>query len=167
MSKSPVDKANGFTPSQRRWILARDNHMCQFHYVGEDGRWHRCGVTEGLQIHHVVPRGYASMHYPINFPLNGPNNGITLCSFHHIGKGSVHPDTYEASLVYRSGDKQAYVKMMEERRSLNRRGIPYWNTMWDHMFHRILQKLNVAFLRNNPYPDSPKYGRTGRVREGD
>lgn len=159
-----MEKANGFTQAQRQWFLARDGNRCQFHSVGPDGKWHRCKATSGLQIHHLIPRGWASRHYPHGFPLNGPANGLCLCEFHHIGKGSVHHDAYEAKLAYAAGDKQAFQKMMDVRYDLNARGIPYWNTQWDMMFNRIIQKANVSFLRRNPYPDKGKYGRTGRVK---
>lgn len=76
-----MDKAIGFTPKQRQWALNRDGNQCSmFMYI--DGKWVRCKNTQHLQVHHIVPRGYASKHYPKHFPLNGPNNCITLCREH-------------------------------------------------------------------------------------
>lgn len=159
------EKANGFTKAQRQFFLDADGYRCQFHYVGDDGKWHRCRNTTELQIHHVVPRGFASMHYPQDFPINGPCQGITLCAMHHcLSPDSVHPDTFVAHNAYREGDKDAYKKMMEKRYELNRQGIPYWNTRYDLMFVRIIQKRNVAYLRTHIYPDKGKYGRTGRTK---
>ena len=161
-----LDKATGFTKAQRQWFLSADNNQCQFHYIGSDGRWHRCKNTTRLQVHHIVPRGWASMHYPKDFPLNGPNQGITLCEFCHVGNpDSVHPDTLDAQEAYRNGDKDAFKKMMDKRYELNRQGIPYWNTKYDLMFVRIVQKRNVAYLRNHPYPDKGKYGKIGRTKD--
>lgn len=159
-----MEKANGFTDAQRKWLLLRAGNQCQFLSVGSDGKWHRCPSKVNLQCHHIVPRGWASKHYPKDFPLNGPMNGIVLCDYHHIGKDSVHPDTYEAHMAYRAGDRDAFKKMMEKRYELNAKGIPYWNTQWDMSFHRIVQKENVSFLRTHPYPDRGKYGRTGRAK---
>lgn len=157
-----MEKVQGFSEIQRQWFLLRDG-QCQFHYV-LNGKWVRCPIKAKLQIHHVIPRGWANMHYPKDFPLNGASNGIALCEHHHIGKGSVHPDTYEAWCAYHMGNKNAYHEMMEKRYELNSKGIPYWDTQWDFMFARIIQKLNVSFLRTHPYPHSGKYGNTGRAK---
>lgn len=103
---------------------------------------------------------------PITFPVNGSMNGITLCKYHHVGKCSVHPDTYEALLQYRKGDKQAYVKMMENRKRLNEEGTPYWNTNFDWMFNRLVRKKTLPFIRKNPYPVNGNRGNTGRINDG-
>lgn len=99
--------------------------------------------------------------------MNGAYNGITLCEFHHVGnENAIHPDTFEALLAYRAGDKKAFEKMMEKRAELCKKGIPYWNSDHDLMFVRIVQKANVSYLRKNPYPDKGKYGKTGRTKCG-
>lgn len=158
-----MEKAKGFSDAQRRWFLARDQR-CQFHYV-LDGHWVRCNNTEHLEIHHIVPRGYASRHYPEDFPLNGAYNGIVLCKLHHtMSPTGVHPDTFKAHNDYVNGNKNAYNEMVQKRYELNKKGIPYWNTQYDLQFVRIVEKANVSFLRTHPYPDKGKYGKTGRAK---
>jgi hypothetical protein len=100
---------------------------------------------------------------PYDFPVNGCRNGITLCRYHHVGKGSIHQDTYEALVAYQGGDEEAFEEMMANRKALNEQGIPYWNTQWDWMFNRLVQKNNLAFLRSNPYPANGNRGNTGRL----
>lgn len=163
-----MDKAVGFTDKQRAWFLERDNYQCMMHTVVQ-GRWTRCKNTKLLQVHHITPRGHSSMHYPKNFPVNGAYNGIVLCAAHHIALGvtgetiyCIHPDTEIARIAFKNGDKNAYKTMMEKREELNKLGLPYWNTMWDLMFKRLIQKRNVSFLRNHKYPGHKKYGSNGR-----
>lgn len=156
-----MEEVVGFSPKQREWFLERDGHRCQHrHFNGL--KWVQCPVTTGLQVHHIIPRGWAIMHLPPSFPINGANNGITLCAFHHVGKSSVHNDTFVAQEAYRQGDKEAYSKMRQRRKELNLQGVPYWNPQWDWMFNRIVKKLNVSFLRKNPYPQNGKRGLNGR-----
>jgi hypothetical protein len=170
------EKVRGATPAQRMWILRRDGMRCCMHYV-EGGRWVRCPNTASLQAHHIVPRGRASLHYPNTFPVNGPENLITLCAMHHIGDGLpnthdlqyvVHPDNVYARLLFghqrRSGRRgvNPYELMMKQRETLNRQGIPYWNTAYDLMFARWVQNHNIGYLRGHPYPDQGKWGSRGR-----
>lgn len=161
----------GFTNNQRAWILKRDQNRCQFHRnVG--GVWVRCRNRKNLQVHHIIPRGWAARHLPNHFPINGPNNGITLCDAHHVGDVDyydedfvVHPDTTVAKQSYRQGNKQAYKEMMDNRKKLNESGMPYWNTRWDWMFTRIARKQTSKYLRQNPddkYPTNGRRGNTGR-----
>lgn len=163
-----ADKAVGFTPKQRRWFLERDNHQCMFWFF-RGGKWVRCPRKSNLQIHHLTPRGYASLHYPVTFELNGASNGLSLCPMHHVATNYtgdpifvVHPDTEVARIAYIGGDKDAYKKMMDARRKLNEAGLPYWNTTWDHMFHRLVEKANARYLPGHPYPGHRKYGTRGR-----
>lgn len=163
-----MDKATGFTDKQRQWFLDRDGHQCSMHlYI--NGKWTRCKNTSYLQVHHLIPRGFASLHYPKDFPVNGYDNGIVLCRGHHISFGYtgdpvyvIHPDTEGARIAYAQGDKLAYEKMMKARSSLNDRGILYHNTLWDSMFIRIVMKANALFLPQNPYPLHGKFGMCGR-----
>lgn len=160
-----MEKVKGFSDAQRRWIIQRDESQCQFHYVGSDGKWHRCHNKAKLQVHHIVARGFASLHYPTDFPVNGAYNGICLCELHHImSPQSVHPDAFIAHNEYVAGNKNAFNEMMQKRYELNKKGIPYWNTQYDLQFVRIVEKANVSFLRTHPYPDKGKYGKTGRAK---
>lgn len=157
-----MEEVVGFSPKQREWFLERDGHRCQHrHFNGF--KWVQCQVTSGLQVHHIIPRGWARNHLPKTFPVNGANNGITLCEFHHVGKGSVHHDTFLARQAYQEGNKNAYNEMSARRKELNEKGEPYWNTRWDWMFNRVVKKKNVSFLRKHPYPQNGKRGLNGRA----
>ena len=167
----------GFTKKQRGWILDRDDHRCQFRYKGKDGKWRRCTNTKHLDVHHIIPRGWAAAHYSKEFAVNGPHNGITLCREHHRGYGVdgfatsifiLHPDVEVARLANRDGDKQAFARMFEHRRKLVQRGVPYWNTRWDSGFIAIVHKETLRYNRKHPdrpYPDNKNRGRTGRVKD--
>lgn len=164
----PKRIAIGFTEAQKRWFRERDGYRCQMHWV-ENGRWVRCKNTD-VQIHHIIPRGWASMHYPVGFPVNGMNNGICICASCHVGKNIgitnpphvIHIDNIIAENAYRKGDKNAYKKMFEQRLRLSEKGIPYWQTQFDMMLMRIVQKENGRFSRVKPYPKHRKYGVNGR-----
>lgn len=167
------NKAIGFTKAQRLWFLERDGHQCMMVRVNSDGKWHRCKNTEHLQVHHVIPRGWASMHYPKRFKINGPGNGITLCRQCHVGYGltgieleqAVHPDTEQARIAYRKGDTDAYHKMMDRRRIMNHNGQPYWVTQYDASFLRLIAKANGRYFKqkgSKTFPKHSKYGCNGR-----
>ncbi len=158
-----MEEVIGFTQNQRQWFLERDGHRCQFRWFN-GLKWVQCGYTDGLEIHHILPRGWAKMHMPKNFQLNGSMNGITLCGHkHHCGAEGVHPDTFRARKEHREGDKEAFKKMMEARRKLNLAGQPYWVTKWDWMFVRIARKSTLKFIRSHPYPANGNRGNTGRI----
>lgn len=162
------DVAKGFTDAQRRWFHERDGHRCQMYWV-ENGVWVRCKNTT-VEVHHLVPRYYASLHYPHSFGINSMNQGVSLCPLHHCGKGLktpsaaivIHRDMIVANLAYQKGDKQAYNKMFKQREWLAQRGKIYWDASWDMMLWRIIQKANGRFARNHPYPQHRKYGLRGR-----
>lgn len=166
--RSPVI-AVGFTDAQRRWFLERDGHRCQMHYV-VNGKWVRCPNTARLQIHHRIPRGWASHLYPHDYPINGAGNGIALCEFHHIARGmtelqlsmAVHQDNFYAQIAYSKGNKNAFREMIDGRRRLMLKGQPYWHTRFDVMFERIIHRENARFIRGKPYPKHRKYGVRGR-----
>lgn len=152
----------GFTQRQREWFLARDGHRCQFRYF--DGKkWVRCKETRNLQVHHIMPRGFARLHMPLNFQLNGSMNGITLCVNHHVGQFGIHPDTFMAKMGYNDGNPNAFKDMMVARASLNKLGQPYWDTRWDWMFARIARKATLRYIRAHPYPANGNRDNTGRL----
>jgi len=157
-----MQEVTGFTDNQRKWFHERDNNRCQFRWFN-GLKWMQCGETKHLQIHHILPRGFAKMHMPKNFQLNGSMNGICLCVNHHVGSNGVHPDTYLAKQSYNNGDKQAFEKMMEARAKLNRAGQVYWNSKWDWQFIRIARKNTLKFIRAHPYPANGNRGNTGRI----
>lgn len=143
-------KVPSFSRKVRESILQRDGYRCQFHtFNPKTGKWARCKRTEHLHVHHVIPRGWASRHLTPDFienELNTRSNLLTLCEEHHIGKNwdgdCVHPDTRTANEKYRAGNKDAYHEMMVKREELNNAGKPYWNTLFDWMFGRLLKRLN-------------------------
>lgn len=154
----------GFTDKQREWIKERDGNRCQmFEYVR--GKWVQCPNRTHLEVHHILPRGWCTLHMPKNFNINGCYNGITLCKAHHVSEIGVHPDTAEALKKYRSGNKNAFHEMMDARRVLNERGIPYWNTTWDWLFNRRVKKNTLRMLVKRRYPTNSKRGNTGRKKE--
>lgn len=157
-----MEEVVGFTKKQREWFIERDKQCQMFFYL--NGKWKQCPNKTNLQVHHIIPRGWSKKHMPVNFPVNGSMNGICLCKSCHVGINGVHPDTYEASLEYRKGDKQAYDKMREKRRTLNNKGIPYWNTQHDWLFNRRVKKNNLRMLKVRSYPMNGNRGNNGRIK---
>lgn len=155
------DEVVGFTQKQRQWFLERDQKCQMFFY--RNGKWEQCPTKSNLQVHHVIPRGWASLHLPKSFPVNGSQNGICLCRSCHVGISGVHPDTYQALQEYRGGNKLAYVEMRTKRKALNGQGIPYWNTNFDWLFQRRIKKLNLKMLNVRPYPTNSRRGNNGRL----
>lgn len=159
------EKPKTFTKRQREWIIRRDVSRCQFHsFVG--GKWVRCPNKTGLQVHHIIPRGWAMFHMPKDFEVNTPLNLLSLCAKHHVGRfsddfriGCVHPDTEQARLEYRKGHKDSYFQMSKLREGLNKEGIPYWNTRWDMQFYRICVKATKIYVSANEDDHYPNRGR--------
>ena len=158
-------KVPGFTLPMRRWAHLRDGHRCSF-FTFKNGIWNQCGNTKGLDVHHLVPRGYYSQHFRRDWDLNGPDNCLTLCSEHHRGFNTsipdrlvIHPDTRVALREYRKGDKGAFKKMMDVRYELCRNGETYWNTTHDLVLKHLVMRRNLVFLAENPYPyrKNPNY----------
>lgn len=164
----PKKIAIGFTEAQKRWFRERDGYRCQMHWV-ENGKWVQCKNTV-LEVHHLVPRFFASLHYPAHFGINSMNQGVCLCPLHHVGKGLqtvnaaivIHRDNIVAQLAYQKGDKDAYKKMFKQREWLAERGKIYWDSSWDMMLWRIIQKANGSFAQKHPYPKHRKFGLRGR-----
>lgn len=167
-------KVVGATAKQRSWVLARDNGRCQFR-IYNNGRWTPCTMKyKALHVHHIVPRGWYAYHFGFNkawddpHNVNGPFNLITLCDLHHVGYNQpigyehcVHPDNIIALQSYRKGDKDAYKKMLEKRKVLTEKGIPYWITGWDWAFKRIVDNITPAFLYKHPFPNNRNCGTQG------
>lgn len=158
-----IQEVVGFTDNQRKWFHQRDGGRCQFRWFN-GLRWVQCSERVHLEVHHRIPRGWAMMHMPKNFSLNGSMNGIVLCQNHHRGQKSVHPDTFLAQKKYNGGNKKAFDEMMQERAKLNQRGQPYWVTRWDWMFERVIRKNTLKFIRAHPYPVNGNRGNTGRIQ---
>lgn len=164
-----MEEVAGFTEKQRKWFLGRDGNRCMFRWKGANGQWVRCKHTDHLQIHHIVPRGWARENLGLDFEVNSPYNGITLCRLHHVGwlmganfADCVHTDNEIARLSFGKGNKQAYHEMHNTRVSLCKTGTPYWNTKFDWMFAGMAKKQTNAF--NKPYPENGNRSMNGRIR---
>lgn len=168
----------GFTQGQRNWLLRRSGNRCEFHqFNSKTGKWLRCKNTRDLQAHHLIPRGWAMEHLPHwtsekgTDRLNSNDNGIILCSRHHIGKGVlkgdiyvIHPDNQDALEKYRSGNTHAFSDMMETRKEKNKNGVPYWNTLWDSTMRLIIQRRNLMYLKKYPRDIYPRYRKSNNGR---
>jgi len=162
-------KVPGFSKKQRSWVLERDHYRCSMMiYDHGSSLWSRCPTTTDLQVHHVIPRGWFTKHIlPLksNWDVNGPDNGITLCSTHHIGKQAeksqsiyiIHPDTEVARLAYSQGDYASFEEMVRNRTVLNENGIPYWNTRWDWLFVRLMKMRNERHDIEYPFAKNRWY----------
>jgi len=77
------------TKKQRDWIKNRRNDgRCQ-HMWKEDGKWKQCphnAETCELHAHHIVSQRFSAANFTEGFDGDGPENIITLCCEHHIGK---------------------------------------------------------------------------------
>lgn len=118
-----------FTPHERLAIRERDNNECQ-----GCGIWAHCNRDEPernhkrLEVHHIMPQGY-SKKFGINPDTS--TNAITLCKEMHTGHvDSIHPDTYQAKMTYRSNPKSYFDTTQARREQLSRREI-YWNDQYD------------------------------------
>ena len=135
-----------YTQKQREWILERDGYQCMFHEK-VDGKWIRCFRKTGLEVHHILPRGFASLHAPDRFEINGKENLITLCARCHK---KVHPDMLAAQSAY-GNDVHSYEEVFQERHELAVAGQPYWRTRYDWMFHLLVDKYNAQMEKPYPY----------------
>lgn len=139
------DVVVGFSLKQRRFFHDVYGNRCAF-YSKQNGNWIRCKNTTYLQVHHIVPRGWARVNLNPRFPVNGISNGICLCQSCHE---KVHPDVPVARYHYRFGRKDAFMQMMNIRKTLNYEGVPYWETKWDLMFIRLNKRFVGRFTASN------------------
>jgi len=160
-----MEEVVGFTEKQRRWFIEMAGGQCEaYHFNILKFKWERCKNRNRLQVHHIIPRGWAKLHMPKNFNLNGAMNGIVLCELGcHCGSRGVHPDVAEAHEKYRKGHHQAFDEMMKKRAELNRKGIPYWSTRYDFLYSRIARKRTLRVIKAHPYPANGNRGNTGRI----
>lgn len=152
----------GFTDKQKQWFRQRDGHQCSM-FVYKEGEWQRCPNFEYLHVHHVTPRGWYDEHSGKTWDVNDKTNGICLCSNHHVGKYAdfsdmyvIHPDMRDFFHRYREDDI-TYDYVRDRRNDLAKRGIPYWNTMHDWLFYRLVQYRNRQFDKEYPAREDPWY----------
>lgn len=162
------EKVPGFTKAQRLWIMERDGHQCAFMtYNAAEKKWVRCKNAAPLQVHHITPRGFYDYHLKgCGWDVNSPENGITLCAFHHVGEDTreedkpyvIHWDTRQARKAWRGKGSKSFEKMKENRMKLNQeQGRPYWNTRWDWLFHLLVEIRNKKFRRRFPVQKDSSY----------
>lgn len=156
-------KVPGFTKKQKDWCHERDGHQCSF-FTLRNGIWQRCHKKSNLEVHHVLPRGWWDEHSTRTWDVNSKQNCLLLCDGHHRGYNAtfsdtyvIHPDCRTALSEYRKGNKEAFDGMIDWRKELCQRGIPYWNTQFDWLFHRILRERNASFDTPFPQREDPWY----------
>ena len=169
----------GFTAKQRKWILERDSEpfpvidndgkiiegqiemkpACQFLLDESEGLKYprKCCSTHRLECHHIIAKGYA--YYILGWKenkINNPNNGITLCRHHHLGR--IHAEMeILGNFMYRFSD-DAYEKLVEWHRALTQVGKKYWWDYWDSDLRRRARARTWSFTHDknnnpiNPYP---------------
>lgn len=137
--QTPQRTAFALNKIQREAIKERDGQRCQ-----------GCGITkicnrsepecnpEKLQVHHILPQGYAKK---FDIDPDYPENLITVCTTLHTGHPtqSIHPDTFQAKMTYQGQHKDAFKEMKEKREEMLAQRQVYWNTAYD----RPLQALAV------------------------
>lgn len=167
-------KVPGFTKAQREWILERDGHQCSFMtFDPARGEWVRCKNTKRLQVHHITPRGFYDYHLRgCGWDVNSPENGITLCRFHHIGERArdedkpyvIHWDMRIARKTYNGGVRgNSFERMRANRVRFNQEmGRPYWNTRWDWLFNLVVALRNKQFQQPFPVRKSSPYLKSRR-----
>jgi len=136
-------------------------------YDAERREWVRCKNTAQLQVHHITPRGFYNQHLRgCGWDVNSPENGITLCAFHHVGEGTqnkdkpyvIHWDVRLARRAYRGKGSKSFEKMKARRMELNQKyGRPYWNTRWDWLFELLVRERNKKFRRPFPVQKDTSY----------
>lgn len=147
------------TQKQKDWIKARDDHASMFPERWDENSYkptRRLGI---LHVHHIIPQGWGIRRLGMTASeINHPYNLITLSEYEHID--IIHAqDVPNAKKAYR-GDKDAFFKMFERRRSLVDRGIKYWLDTYDEIFLRIAKSRTDRYeAAGNVFPTK----RTRRV----
>ena len=181
------EKARGLTKKQRDWVIrawdrvfeetrpAEGLHICAFP-VERDERVVLHGWEERVQVHHIVPKGYAKNVLGWDdAKINSPTNLIPLCEEHHIGRGwdgsldwrndlvpVVHPDMEWARRKYQGKEKKptSYDFVFEGRSERMANGETYWNTDFDwplaEKAREVVQRYRNILLENgeeDPWPE--------------
>jgi len=178
-----TQKEKGTTRRQRDWVkrawdtvfhAPKGKHVCGFPVVKDEG-FYLHGFVDNVQIHHLMPRGYAS--HVLGWDereINSPFNLYPLCLKHHAGHGlteldyknevvsAVHPDMEVARQGY-TGKKHpnSYDFAFGDRTELMKRGEEYWNGDFDQsllvkaeeVYYRYLQsQLELKGEYFDPFP---------------
>lgn len=146
--------------SQREWVHERDSYVCQMPVLfvpNTSVTTSICG-REGDEVHHIWPK--RAMVYQNAGNPHTQDNLILLCRMHHH---QIHPDLIEALLQRKQGNLLAIEELFEQRLHMLSIGLPYWNTSWDNLLRKIVQKRNIQFDYKYPkhkFPISRIMGQT-------
>lgn len=80
--------------SARDDALERAGFACEAMVFTSYGRWTRCGVRSGIQVHHALTRGRGG---PILDRVGESYHLIVLCAYHHQGADGA--EAYEGNLL--------------------------------------------------------------------
>ena len=146
---------------QRKWVLDRDNHQCQFPVYDEKRGWHVCGSRDRLQTHHLCPQRWGKAEGKTEEELDDPYNLLTLCYYHH--QVFIHPDMELARKDYGRQKKLGIKKpdsfkwIFKKRDEAVKRGEHYWNDDWDKFMKEIArERTDNAIIRGRKYPKKRK-----------
>ena len=161
-----TEKILGTTPRQREWVkrayravfnAPEGRQVCAFPVIRDEG-FYPHGFVDKIQVHHIMPKGFASYVLGWNdHQINSPFNLIPICETHHLARGLVeldylnnvvpalHPDMEIARRGYTGKEHPtSYDFAFQDRIEMMKRGEPYWNTDWDRA---LLQKAEETYYR--------------------
>lgn len=137
------------TEKQKKWVLDRDEHRCQFYTYYSGRGLVRCPNTKDLAVHHIKPFRWLSFRFQV--VIETPYNLITLCHHpHHLGR--IHPDMADALRQYHV-DKNSISKVLEVRNKMVAQNIPYWVTTFDDILKFIAKMATDSYIKKHPFPD--------------
>lgn len=179
-----TEKIAGTTKKQREWVkrawqevygLDEGMAICGFPII-KDGRFILHGKVEKTQIHHIVPRGWASAVLGWDErQVNSPLNLYPLCETHHLARGlreldyynnvvpAIHPDMEMARKGYMGKNHPtSYDFAFQNREEMMARFEEYWNDDWtqgllkkaEEVYYRYLQlqlELRGEYYDKFPY----------------
>ncbi len=161
------EKLPGTTKKQREWIVRAwqrvygiDGKVCGFPVIRNE-RFYLHGKVAKVQVHHIVPRGWASFVLGwTEQQINSPLNLIPLCEKHHIARGvrgldylnevvpAIHPDMEIARRGYTGKEHPtSYDFAFENRAKMMERREPYWNTDWDNALRDKAEETYYRYLQ--------------------
>ena len=161
-----TEKIIGTTRKQREWVrrawqrvygFDENTNVCGFPVI-KDGKFYIHGKAEKIQIHHLVPRGWASLVLGWDEKqINSPLNLYPLCEKHHLAKGlkdldyfndvvpAIHPDMEVARRGYTGKEHPtSYDFAFQNREEMMARFEKYWNDDWTQA---LLKKAEEVYYR--------------------
>ena len=143
-----AEKNLGLTLKQRKWILDRDDHECQF-VILDDNEPRKCRSDVSLQVHHIYPKEWSFIKLgKKDKEVNCPENAITLCKEHHLGL--VHFDYgVMARKLYKYSDT-SYSMIASWHIALAKQGVKYWVPYWDDILRMVARIRTWEYTSKNP-----------------